>query len=148
MRILYRMKDTFRSVKWFLKNIYRFRTTLWVSRPWDYYGLLQAMQDQIDSQISYGMPHIMNGERYLGQMKVARELIRRIKEENYLDDKITIRDWKFIPIEGSELLDIEIKSEKLNDLPTKKLAYKTNYRKQDLDMLTNILNKHMLHWWD
>lgn len=148
MRILYRMKDTFRSVKWFLKNIHRFRTTLWVSRPWDYYGLLQAMQDQLDSQISYGMPHIMNGERYLGQMKVARELIRRIKEENYLDDKIAIRGGKFIPIEGSELLGFEVISEKLNDLPTKKLAYKTNYRKQDLDMLTNILNKHMLHWWD
>lgn len=149
-RSLGRIEDTYREIKWFFKNIYTFRSTLRHSRPWDYSGILYAIEDQLSMQIAGGMGNHVGGDKHIQQMKVARELARRIKEDSYQLDKF---EWP--ALEFGEVCTVTGSREvfwrepiKKFDLPTRKLAFRVNLRKQDMEMLTNILNKHMLSWWD
>lgn len=148
--ILNKITDTYYEVKWFFKNIYTFRSTLKYSRPWDYSGILYAIEDHLSMQISGGMGSHVGGDKHIQQMKVARELTRRIGEDDYYFDRFEWHDLKFgevCPKTGCREVFWKEPSKKF-DLPTWGLSTKTELRKQDLEMLTKILNKHILSWWD
>lgn len=139
--------DLPRNIKWFFKNIWLFRKTLWHNRTWDYSGMLQAMDDHLSGQIKYGMSHIENSDKYMKSMKIARELVRRINEDSYHEDKVDLK-WSSRSIDDEGFRRLQIVRKKKNDLPTVDLAMSIDYRKQDLEMLSNIIRKHMLFWWD
>lgn len=145
----HKIKDTYYNTKWFFKNIWTFRQTLKYARPYDYSGLFYALEDQLTQQIDCGMPHILGGERHIKNMKIARHLIKRIVEDEYVLDKVDYSKIRFELIdEGSRQYRVNVESTQLHDLPTTDLAMKIDYRKQDLDLLTKMLNKHILSWWD
>lgn len=106
------------------------------------------MRDQINSQIVYGFPHIMTGKRYEKELKIVRELLTRLIEETS-DDKLEYSDLKLEKNDDGTRTVI-LDSWKKYDLPTKAfvMSKENNYRKADLDMLCNIINRKVFHWWD
>lgn len=148
-KLKYKIFNLYYLIKHFIINIYVFRRTLASHRSWDYSGMLQAMEDALAHMISGGMPHIKNGHRHIKQMKVAKELCKRIREDSYTIDKIDYSHPAiFEDIEGSKFKRIRIISNKIFDIPNEKLVFSINYRKQDLDLLNKILNRNLFSWWD
>lgn len=148
-RVCWFTKDTCGAIKRFFKNIYVFRRTLCGHRAWDYSGIFLATEDALSDMINYGMPHIKGGNRYIKQMKIAKELSKRIREDNYVSDKFDIQ-MDFGEIEnGKKYGSVLFTRTPLHDFPTNtKLCYSVDYRKQDMDALTKMLNKHLFSWWD
>lgn len=135
------LKKKYRFVKCFFRNIYIFRKTISHHRPYDYAGILYAMRDSLDDMIDYGMPHVLNADKHIKDMKVARELCNRLIEG---DDFKFDYDMKF-----NEDGTLDISAKPLHDFPTS--TKHTNIyctEKQHFDMLMGVLKKKMRCWWD
>lgn len=134
------MKNTILSLKNFFRNIWVFRRTLMQHYAWDYSGVLLATRDALDDMIQYGMPHTLNGEKHIKDMKIARELCNRLIEG---DDLKFDYDMKFN--NGT----IDVKTTPLYDFPTStKHTHAYCTEKQHFDMLMCILKRKMRCWWD
>lgn len=136
------LKEKYHFVKCFFRNIYIFRKTLAHHQPWDYCGILYAMRDSLDDMIAYGMPHTLNGEKHIKDMKVARELCDRLIEGEDLkfDYSMCKSDENgFFIIEAIPLHDFPTSSKHVSSYCTEK---------QHFDMLMAILKRKMRCWWD
>lgn len=145
-RMSYRIKDTYQTTKHFFRNIWVFRKTLLYHRRWDYNGILQSMHDALDDMIKYNMPHVHNGQKHVEDMKIARELCKRLIEDDVLTHKFTY-EMKSLETDERGFTGVEITAKPIFDFPTKP-NYRLNYQKQYLELLTSILNRKLRHWWD
>jgi len=135
----------------YFRTLYVLRKALWKYRSWDYTGLLMLMEesakDMSHCQTKYA--HHLNSEATAKELKVFAEFLKRVREDNYNDDKIAFVQTgnKKSIFGGWEHVQID------NTLPNYK-HYKTfsklvqAQRKNDLKAALNIMNRKLFHWWD
>ena len=77
----------------FFRNLWLFRKALWGYRSYDYHGMLEFMEtcarDMSRRHKEHG--HLMRSEETAKELKVFAELLRRVNEDNYTDDKIELK---------------------------------------------------------
>lgn len=154
MRILWWLKNKVwhllrYDIPWFFNNIWRFRKTLWRSRPWDWVGLYQAMLDSLvgmeEQQRVHG--HSVNSEKYAKQIRVCIHLLERLIEDDYLIRDFDYSAWDGLPIR--ECLRIDPTS-KYSECPPYRVSFKVKagIQKADRALLFKILERHSQSFWD
>src|SRR5690606_20529525 len=115
-------------------------------RWYDYHGilvLLHAAIKNMEDEKHCPYAYTVGWEKNRCNMRVCIYLLERLIEDEYTTNKLN-----FINDENS---DWGWRIEKKYDLPTKTHIYKRlegRLKQQDLDLLTTLLRKHLLSWWD
>lgn len=137
-----KLTDFYYNIKYFFKNLYVFRKTLWRHRCWDYTGCYHALRDSLNDM--HGYQSEVNHFVSINRDKTCKEilscvlLLDRLIEDDYLkgDYKLEAGGIIYTPPVGG--------------LPTYKgnLKRSVDYmEQQDLELLTKILNKHLRRFW-
>ena len=133
----------------FLRNLWLFRKALWGYRSWDYHGMFQFMEtcarDMSRCHKEHG--HLMCSEETAKELKVFAELLHRVNEDNYTDDKL---DFK--KVSDSGLFGGMGFVQKPNTLPAYKAKsfYKiiASNKKNDLELIGKMLARKSQSWWN
>lgn len=100
---------------------------------YDYSFLLMAMEDWLDnaSKVTMKKGMHLNVDKVAKKMKICAELCKRVREDNTQTNKVFItRNNK----------DFRVMRESHK--------YLVKRRKENLSLLTTMLNKHLLGFWD
>jgi len=141
--IRYRLPDIWRKVKRLPYNTYVYRKAIWDHNWYDYTSLLQAMRSAlVDMEDSKHKSHTCNWDVHRQDMRVCIHLLDRLIESEYDINKLD-----FIP-DNKSLMGL--RTEKKYDLPSENAICRLGHkiREQDLQMLTNILNRKLFSFWD
>lgn len=149
--VVYFVPDIWWSIKtanvWkYLRNLYVFHKALWNYRSWDYSGMLEFMEtcakDMSDCHKNHG--HLLRSEETAKELFVLSEILKRVRLDNYTEDKI---EWVDKKGNWGELV------QKPNTLPNYN-SHRTFYkltqlqRKHDLELATKMINRKLFYWWD
>ena len=150
----YAIPDLWWSIKtatvWkFLRNMWLFRKALWGYRSWDYHGMFQFMEtcarDMSRCHKEHG--HLMRSEETAKELLVFAELLRRVNEDNYTDDKL-----EFEKVSDSGMFGGMGFVQKPNTLPSYKAKsfYKIveSNKKNDLELIGKMFARKSQSWWD
>jgi len=132
----------------FFRNLWLFRKGLWEYRSWDYHGMLEFMEtsarDMSRCHKEYGQhttSHISARE-----LEVWANLIKRIKEDTYTDDKLEFKKVR----EGGIFGGFD-NVQRQNTLPCRdsKQFYKIieSNKKNDLELIGKMFSRKVRHWW-
>ena len=133
----------------FLRNLWLFRKALWGYRSWDYHGMFQFMEtcarDMSRCHKEHG--HLMRSEETAKELKVFAELLHRINEDTYTDDKIELKKTSERGLFGGYGFE-----QKPDTLPAykSKSFYKiiASNKKNDLELIGKMLARKSLSWWN
>ena len=120
----------------FFRNLWLFKECMWYYRRWDYSGLLQFMETcSRDMSKAHTTGNLVRSEQTAKELLIVAELVKRIREDEYVFNKGYM---EFV--------------QKEHQLPKNKAKsfYKLvdRNRKADLELLTKILKRKLLTWWD
>lgn len=140
-------KQFIRSVIRFLKNIYVFKRTLWVHRNYDYGSYFVFIKEFTDDLQTLKNPFTVGWDDRMKKAKIIGEYANRVWLDEYEIDKFEYSIEK-IDLEGG-LSSLKFYATPKHDFPVNtKHIYKLDLRKQDLDSMHSLLNKHILTFWD
>lgn len=140
-------KQFIRSVIRFLKNIYVFKRTLWVHRNYDYDSYFVFIKEFTDDLQTLKNPFTVGWDDRMKKAKIIGEYANRVWLDEYEINKFEYSIEK-IDLEG-DLSSIKIYATPKHDFPVStEHIYKLDLRKQDLDSMHSLLNKHILTFWD
>ena len=133
----------------FLRNLWLFRKALWGYRSWDYHGMFQFMEtcarDMSRCHKEHG--HLMRSEETAKELLVFAELLRRVNEDTYTDDKIELKKTSERGLFGGYGFE-----QKPNTLPAykSKSFYKIieSNKKNDLELIGKMLARKSQSWWN
>jgi len=167
LRCIYgKVEDAFYDIKRGIKNLIVWFPTIWKDRDWDHYYLYVIMKKKLERmeylQRTYG--HHVDNEKTADQIKICKLILGRLIEDDYLFNATKYHDEKWgelrlitKPIPETQVCFVEVETtkpltekEKIQERKERSAAFKhgENMRKQDLDMLFNIMKKHVEGWWD
>lgn len=127
---------------------------------WDHSYLLQAMEDWLTNAAKKHSTSIWrssNTPSIIKHMKTCAALCKRIREDEYLLTHPVIWPKYSCDVVHEPLSNGGVEMKWVNKLPNERIYEKfagkqwerTNkMRKQDLELLTKLLNKHLLTFWD
>lgn len=104
-----------------IKNLIKWFSIIWNDKDFDYYYLLNILEFKLKNMEEFfnsDNTFTVNAKKYAKQMMIVKNLIKRIKNENYCE---------------------------LNNYDYEKNKYMVN---QDLEYLGLMLRKHLKSWWD
>ena len=142
-------------------------SVIWSDRDWDPWFLYKILYFKLkrmeNMQRKHG--HSVTSEKYADQIKVAGLLLKRIIDDNYLENVMTPHEKKwgksefvFTPLPGNgNFSSLSIKVEKANTPEEIEQEHKermglyiheANLKQQDLDLLFKHMRKYVEGWWD
>lgn len=120
----------------FLRNVWKYRKVLADDADFDHAYLLRLLRVKFLNMADQLGPkgHTVNGPRHERQLRICAELARRLDEESYwkrVNDPLFSRRRKPNP-----------------DLILHNFKDAEKLRQADVDMLTGLMRRHLLSWWD
>lgn len=116
-----------RNVYKALKNAWFFRKVILNYRPWDFIYSLRIWEKTLEAQqLDFAQSCIVNRDKYIQDLYMARCLLKRIIEEKY-DDKVI--------------------GEFSNHRVVLDLDAATKLEQQDLALFCELVKKHSAKWW-
>lgn len=144
-----------------IKNIFIWAPILIEDRQWDHGFIFIILKKKLELMEKYFLNHAhhVGSEKDAKDMRLAINLIDRLLKDNYMDHAFVPHKKKYgeshMSFEKNRLLivfDNDPKNEKEREEETrlfKRCCAREDYlRHQDLELLFNHLNKHILSWWD
>ena len=143
----------FRGLRTGLKNLWYWLPIIWSDRQWSdsYICIILAHKLQYHRKYlqtsKWCMQHV-GIEKDIKKIHTCELLLRRIIDDDYLF-ALNI-DWHYDKNKDfSALLWKETLCHTLNWAGDKRWLYYSDYmKKQDLDLLCKLINKHLFSWWD
>jgi hypothetical protein len=139
----YKVELPYYNFKHFFINTWKLRKELSEARPYDWTGVLSLMQGQLkmmeESQRLHSQ-HLYCQDR-AKEIRVCIHLLERIINDDYLKLNYKVAEGKSI---------FQGKWEFKHDLPKSvKYCIKQQHilKKQDMELLTNILRRSLFDWW-
>jgi hypothetical protein len=121
--MLEKIKDTYRNIKYGLRNLYKWFPTIWKDRDWDYVFILEVLKVKLQNQAEalYGdIP-----DREYERMQTIIRLIDRVQHESYVDSLI-----------------------ERGNVTTEDLQDAFNKHDKARKLLFKLLEQRIEHWWD
>lgn len=122
----------FRHLLRFIPRLWAYLPVIWRDEDWDYGYLLEVMQFKL-ARLRNSLTHHNDDDKHKKRIRIVELLIGRVIASEYgqaeHDEwaKNEPKDW-----------------DKMKDIITR-VEYSEN---QDLEMLFNIMKKHIRRWWD
>lgn len=132
----------------FFRNLWLFRKGLWGYRSWDYHGMLEFMETCARDMSRCHKEHGQHTTSHISakELEVWANLIKRVKEDAYTDDKL---EFKKV-MEGGIFGGFD-HVQRQNTLPNKnsKQFYKIieSNTKNDLELIGKMFSRKVRHWW-
>lgn len=154
--IVYFVPDKIKQFKqatiWkFFRNLWLFRKCLWNYRSWDYYGMMMFMETCARDMSVMHKEHgiTLNSEETAKELLVFAELLKRIREDEYVDKMV---DWKELE-EGEKGGVMGVKPvQRPNTLPNYHCRtfyrMRSDVRKNDLRLAAKLFERKVLTWWE
>lgn len=137
------------DIPWFFRNIWNFRKTLWVSRPWDWVGLYQSMYDALkgmeEQQRVYGSS--VNSNEYAKDICICLKLLERLIADDYLT-----KGFKYPPYKG--MFSKKWSTKDPNSLYSQQPSYREGFKirlsnqRADRELLFKLMARKSQGWWD
>ena len=154
------MMGFIRNIKWFFRNLWRYKGMLWTFRSWDS-GYIELWASEMYSDVA---DSIETGDRHIGCEKTvqrARTVARLLRDDRdkYYDpigDKLQDEKWSksdFVPADekyGEGMMELKIHEMSPNKerLLEKRRKAMNDLEKQRRDMLFTYLRKYHKKFWD
>ena len=156
------LKEKYYNLKQGIKNLIRWIPVVWRDRDYDQsfvfyilYHKFKHMEDYFRGDNCWGA----DAEKYADEIKVAKNLCKRLYEEDYLENALFWHDKKFESINLADLFEPSSEYEgysiyvgdrnEARDKSFKGCCKHSDYmEKQDKDYLFSYLYKHLDGWWD
>ena len=130
----------------YFRNLKVFHKALWQYRSWDYSGMMLFMElaakDMSECHKNHG--HLVRSEQTAKELSIFAELMKRVREDNYQNDKVEF-------IRGKGMFGGSFKQIP-NTLPNynSKAFYKivASQRREDLKLAAKMFERKSLSWWD
>ena len=143
-----------------IKNIIRWLPIIWRDRDWDYgfiYEILYQKLKNMELFFRSDKVYAKDALKFAHQIMVAKNLCKRLSEDNYLHNAMFWHDKKY-----PEPIVFEFEPDEISGykklLPDKNLKRSQSFKKcgehsrymkkQDLDYLFKYMRKHIQNWWD
>jgi len=160
-----------RNIKDGITNMWKWRHIIWNDRDWDYTYIYDVLEFKLRKQMRYmkARDRFVSTQRSVEKMELACELIKRVRNEYYIDERFDYYDMdvEFVPTEDREdLFDFKttILWEKYDDYlalyPRKAKLYANSdkdaattcisYYNQDQAhrILHKLIEQNIRSWWD
>lgn len=126
-----------------VKNVVRWIPAVWINDPWDYSDLLKVMEFQLRSMEKCHGKDAWHEDSSIceKELKLASALCRRIQDDDYVMNKRDMYDY------GPELGPWARKSSKKGIDTKENKPYSEYMIKQDIELLTKLMNRKMRNWW-
>jgi len=129
-KIIRAIDDAYYGVKYGVPNLIAWFKIAWKDRDWDYAPVLIMLRFKLQKMAR----HSDRTDIYIGQKREAKRMWTCV----YLIDRILADEY----FENKRYLDlIHVNRDKANE-------FLGNLVRQDIDMLFNIMSKHIKKWWD
>lgn len=164
--VLHKIYYFFRYDLWRgIRNLYDFFPVVWYNQNWDtelnVYRFLKKKFELVEPVLRNG--HLVNGERNAKQLRICIHLLDRLIKDEYHDMvfKEHYKKWGesrygFEPLDSCGCLfttfNINVRNpkDKEREAEESRILYKKEeeIRKQDQEMLFNIMRRKISSWWD
>lgn len=159
LRHLYPFKklhSIYYNVKYGIKNLYHYLPVIWRNREWDEYYIYALLAKKFERMeyLHSNHGHLVRSLRKAKQLMIAKNLAKRLVEQNYLDnalinDSDNEVDFTFEKIEDSEFVRmIDNRTQKQKDAFNRARKRAQAMEKQDREMLVKLMGKYLMEWWD
>lgn len=114
-------KSLYYNIKYGIENIFIWLPIIWKDRNWDYIYIYLILQKKFELMENiHKNSYCVNKEKTIRQLKIAKELCKRLSKESYLTNKKDFENF----------------------------LYNKYMKEQDKNYLFDILKKYINHWWD
>lgn len=167
MKPVKKIKNFFRSIKYGIENLITWLPIIWSDRDWDQwylYNILKFKLTQMEKlQRKYGIS--VNSIKIADQIKVCINLLDRLIKDEYGEnifkhhnEKWGDSHFNFTPCEDrKEYSKLIITRDNVNSKEDEEqerkefirlIKHEDKLKKQDIDYLFTLMNKHIEGWWD
>jgi len=158
---LFNIKDQFRNIKYGVKNLAIWLPVIWKDRWWDSHFIYPIIHKKLSlvekATRKYGI-HV-HAEKDADKIRKCVLLLERIMSDEYMKIAFKRHDerWGETTMEFTEKDGVVFRHEKVIDekdevaqLKDFKAAmeHEEMLRKQDIELLFKLMNKHIQTWWD
>jgi hypothetical protein len=153
-----KIKNTYYNIKYGIENLVRWIPTIWQLRDWDafyIYGLISKHLSHVeDCMRNYG--NGINSIKYADQIRIAKNLSKRLYDDNYLENALIPVEEKYGELQWHFEKDnmpgfnrlIFDESEEAYKARRNSYEHSEYLKKQDKEMLFEMLEKFIEKWWD
>ena len=141
-----RIKSFYFYFKYGIENLIEWFPLIWADRDWDHNYLIEILRFKLSkmSKLHKDYGNCVQSPTYAKQLKICSILCQRLLDKKYVTeemDKLFVRkmNYNVSPIDTG--IDDHDKFRRLAN--KEKLM-----EKQDLELLTKMINKHLTKWWD
>ena len=165
--MLKKTKNFFRSIKYGIQNLITWFPIIWKDRDWDHWYLYTILKFKLSNMEKlhrkYG--HCVNSEKMADQIKVCVNLLDRLIKDEYYEMTFKNHEKKWgeahfnwdncedkkgycsLRIERDNVKTDEDKKQERKQF-RRLCKIEANLRKQDVEYLFKIMEKHIQGWWD
>lgn len=148
IKIFERLKQSFSNFVCGIHNLIKWLPVIWHDRDWDYcylYNILYFKLKNMEQLHEEYSDLFVNSKKKIRQLKIAKNLAKRLFEENYISNVIMGREERY---------DLALKKFLRNDKNSTDLKWfercyeHADYmEEQDREYLFNLIKKHICDWW-
>ncbi len=134
---------------------------IWRDRDWDYYYLYNILYYKLkhmEEHFNRDNPTIVNSKQYAKQIMVAKNLAKRLRDNNYLSNALYWHDKKFNEVNFNDLISKEpvngyyiyIGDQNKGRRDSFKICceHSDYMESQDKEYLFEYMKKKINWWWD
>lgn len=100
------MRDLFYNIKYGIRNLITWIPIVWQDRQWDYrylYKILHTKLSLMEEHFNRDDPTIVGSRKYGKQIQTAKNLAKRLMQDDYLENAMLWHDQKFEEINFNDL---------------------------------------------
>lgn len=158
--MLKKLRNLYYNIRNGLENLLIWLPVIWKDRDFDEYYVFKLLYKKFENMEKFFNSEFTwsaDAKKMAQEIKIAKNLVKRIIDDNYLENALTEYHKKygdlkysFKQVEGQPNLvkliwDETEESQKI----FRRCSKHSNYmKKQDLEYLFNYLNKNISKWWD
>ena len=167
MKPIEKIRDFFRSIKYGIENLLIWFSIIWSDRDWDQWYLYKILKFKLTQmeklQREYGTA--VNSIKIADQIKICVNLLDRLTKDEYGENVFKHHDEKwgdahfnFTPYKDDEeysqlIITRDNVNSKEDEEQEKKefrrlSEHERELRKEDINYLFTLMNKHIEGWWD
>lgn len=153
------------NIKYGIINLIQWLPIVWNDRDWDHDYLMKLLEFKLlkKERLFRKYGNHLDSNKHANQLKKCAEILKRLREDNYVLDEFIEHDKKWgeliissnkINEEFSELIfnrkNVITKEDIVNEQLESKICIENGYKNQksDLKELFRIIQDNILSWWD
>jgi len=163
-----KIKTFFRSIKYGIENLIIWAPVIWKDRDWDHWYLYKMLKFKLirmeNLHRKYG--HSVNSIKTADQIKICAKLLERLIEDEYdehvfknhnekwgethfhWDECKNKKGYSSLRITRRDNVNTNKEEEQERKEFNRLCKHEDKLRKQDIDYLFKLMNKHIQGWWD